>query len=919
MAEPQGEFAGLLRELRKRARRTQQELADAAGVSLRTVSDLERGAATTPQKETVRLLGDALRVIGPERARFETAARGRPLAVAPLAVAPLAVAPLALAPQAGAPQATPATAMRSMPRDVASFTGRRRELEQLVKSAVTSGGVVSIHAIGGMAGVGKTTFAVHAAHRLVDRFPGGQVFLRLHGHTPGQQPVDPADALASLLLGIGVAPALIPPGLEERSALWRDRAADRPLLLVLDDAAGSEQVRPLLPGGGGSLVLVTSRKHLSALDDATAISLDTLPPDEAAALLVRLAGRPGLRAGDPGVTEIVALCGFLPLAVGMVARQLRSHPAWSAAGRAAELASARDRLGLMETENLSVAAAFDLSYATLTLDQQRLFRRIGLHPGTEIDVYAAAALDGTSISAARRSLEGVYDQYLLTEPAQGRYRPHDLIREHARSLAQRIDSDDERSAATVRLLDYYQRTAAVANARIRGWSFPGRAGAVHAAAGATRTAGAARAAVAHTVGAARPVTVPALADQEQALAWARAERATLLACLDHAVAAGQHDRVIALTGGLGGLLEQDGPWADGVARHTAAIDAARQLGDRLSHANSLIDLAALQRLHGDYPAAVQTLEEALGLYRELGDRPGQAWALHRLGNCLERTGDYPGAVRALEEALGRHRELGDRRGQGNAYHCLANVQNLTGDYPAAVQALEQALGIFHSLGDRLSQAQSLNRLGAVRRFTGDYPAAVRALEEGLGIFRDLGLRVGQASALYGLGSVWRQTGDYPAAVRALEEALGTYRDLGHRHGLAITLNHLGSARRLMGDYRPAARDLDEALAIYRDIGDRGGEVEALNDRGTLHLVSGELALARQCHQQSLTMSREIDGAWDEAHALAGLGRCALAEGDAAQAQSLLRQALKIFQRIGAAEARELPAELAALAAGSPPG
>ena len=207
-------------------------------------------------------------------------------------------------PAAGQPGGGIAATTRTLPRDIASFTGRQQELQELVDAAAAAagpGGVVGIHAIGGMAGVGKTAFAVHAAHRLADRFPGGQIFLPLHGHTPGQQPVDPADALASLLLARGVPAAQIPPGLEARMALWRDRLAERQLLLVLDDAASSEQVRPLLPGTGGSLVLVTSRRHLSALEDATAISLDTLPPGEAAALLVRLAARPGLRPADPAV------------------------------------------------------------------------------------------------------------------------------------------------------------------------------------------------------------------------------------------------------------------------------------------------------------------------------------------------------------------------------------------------------------------------------------------------------------------------------------------------------------------------------------------------------------------------------------------------------------------------------------------
>ena len=438
-----------------------------------------------------------------------------------------------------------AAATRTLPRDIASFTGRQQELAELMEAAAGVGRVVGIHAIGGMAGVGKTAFAVHAAHRLADGFPGGQIFLPLHGHTPGQQPVDPADALASLLLTAGVPAGQIPPGLEARMALWRDRLAEKQLLLVLDDAASSEQVRPLLPGVGGSLVLVTSRRHLSALEDATAVSLDTLPPDEAAALLVRLAGRAGLSPDDPAVDQITRLCGYLPLAIGMVARQLHHHPAWTAAGRAAELAAARDRLELMATENLSVAAAFNLSYADLTEDQQRLFRRLGLHPGADIDGYAAAALDGTDLAAARRGLEALYDQYLLTEPAQGRYRMHDLIREHARALADRLDPDGDRDGATARLLDYYQHTAARADALIARQARPGPA----------------------LADGAIPAAVPDLAGREQALAWARAERASLLACLDHATGTGQHARVIALTAGLAGLLRLDGPWADAITRH----------------------------------------------------------------------------------------------------------------------------------------------------------------------------------------------------------------------------------------------------------------------------------------------------------------------------------------------------------------
>ena len=691
MAEPPVTFAGLLRRLRTQARLTQEELAEAAGLSPRSVSDLERGIAATPRRETVRLLADALGLAGQTRAEFEAVARGRPVPAGPATDG--------------------AAAMRTLPRDIASFTGRQQELQELVEAAAGAGGVVGIHAIGGMAGVGKTAFAVHAAYRLADRFPDGQIFLPLHGHTPGQQPVDPADALASLLATAGVPAGQVPPGLEARMALWRDRLAERQLLLILDDAADSNQVRPLLPGSGGSLVLVTSRRHLSALDDATAVSLDTLPGKEAAALLVRLAGRAELSPDDPAVREIIGLCGFLPLAIGMVARQLNHHPTWTAARRAAELAAAVDRLELMATENLSVAAAFNLSYADLSGDQQRLFRRLGLHPGADIDGYAAAALDRTDLSAARRGLEALYDQYLLTEPTQGRYRMHDLIREHARTLAGRLDSDGDRDEATTRLLDYYQHTAARADALIARQTRP------------------APAAVDGTM----PAAVPALASREQALAWARAERANLIACLDHATATGQHVRVTALTSGLAGLLRSDGPWAEAITRHTTAIQAARHLSDRLGQAGALNDLGHVRRMTGDYPAAGQVLEEALGIYRDLGDRLGQANALCDLGIARLATGDYPAGAQVLEQALDLYRDLRDRHGQARALLYLGAALRQRGDYPAAAQALEQALDVYRDIGDQLGQANVLSRLGDVRRATGDYPAAARVQEQALDV------------------------------------------------------------------------------------------------------------------------------------------------------------------------------------------
>jgi len=879
--EPELSFAGLLRQLRAHARLTQEELAEAAGVSPRSVSNLERGINRTAHKDTAVLLAGALGLDELVRALFVAAARGKVPAADVLAARQgVTAAPFA------------AAATRSLPRDVASFTGRGTELSRLlgaVDSLAAAGGVVGIHAIGGMAGVGKTAFAVHAAHLLAGRFAGGQIFLPLHGHTPGQQPVDPADALASLLLTVGVAADQIPPGTEPRMALWRDRLAGRQLLLVLDDAASSEQVRPLLPGCGGSVVLVTSRRRLTALEDATAISLDVLPPGEAAGLLVRLAGRAGLSPDDAAVAEIGRLCGHLPLAIGMLGRQLHHHPAWTAARRADELAAAVDRLELMATEDVSVAAAFNLSYAGLTGDQQRLFRRLGLHPGTDVEAYAAAALDGTGLAAACRGLEDLYDQYLLTEPAQGRYRMHDLIRAHASALARRDDPAGDEEQAAARLLDYYQHTAALAESLLAGLARPGPA-------------------AAGTI----PTAVPALTDGEAALAWARAERANLLACLDHATRAGQGSRVIALTAGLASLLSRDGPWTEAISRHATAVQAAQDLGDPAGQATALTNLGDVRRATGDFAGAQRALDEAAGICRNLGDRSAQAAALCLLGGARQLAGNYSGAAAALAEALAICRDLGDRPGQVGALRELGLLRLATGDLRGGAAALEEALDICRDLGDRLRQASVQGSLGLARRQTGDYPGAAAALEEALGICRDLGTPRHLAVVLVDLGELRRETGDYPAAARDLEEALGICREMGIAHIMACALRSRGRLLLATGAYPAAARDLEEALRICRDIGNLGGSAEVLNWAAAVHRVRGDLRQAEACHRQALDLARQIGSRWDEAHALAGLGRCALARGHTGKAQAMLRQALEIFQRVGAAEANEVSAELEAL-------
>jgi tetratricopeptide (TPR) repeat protein/transcriptional regulator with XRE-family HTH domain len=789
-------FGTLLRSLRTAAGLTQEELAEAAQMSYRSISDLERGISRSPRRDTARLLANALGLSGDDRAGFEAAARGRPPAAGTVVPGPL---PGGIA-----------AATRTLPRDIASFTGREPEIESILTAVTGAGGVVDICAISGMAGIGKTALAVHAARQLADEFPDGQVFLQLHGHTPGHQPVDPADALASLLQASGVPAQSIPDGLEPRAWLWRDQLAGRRMLLVLDNAASSGQVAPLLPGDGECVVLVTSRRHLGDLPGAvTPVLLDVLPPARAAKMFTRLAPR---AAGRPGeVAEVAELAGYLPLAISLLARLFARHRSWTLADLAAET---RASLLTLAAEHENVAAAFEMSYRHLAPARQRFFCLLGLHPGTAIEAYAAAALAGTSLTGAAGLLDALHGEGLLTETGRRRYGMHDLLRRYARDHAAGLSGSEQ---AAERLLDYYQHTAARADALIAFHTQPGPPPAIPAGL----------------------LAAPDLDDGDQALAWARAERASLLACLDDATRTGQHARVIALTAGIAGLLRRDGPFGDAVTRHIAAGQAASHLGDRLGQANALTHLGSVRRRMGDYPGAAQAAEQALEIYRDPGDRLGQANAHLYLGATRWRMGDYPGAAQAAEQALETYRDLGDRHGQANALFYLGGTLQMTGDYPGAVQVLEQALDIYRDLGDRFGQGDALLYLGIVRRRTGDYPGAACRLEQ--------------------------------------------------------------------------------ALHIYRDVRVRTGEATTLNETGTLHRVRGDVRQAEECHLQALELAQAMINTWDEARALAGLGRCAMTNGHATQAQDLLRQALEVFQRIGAAEARDLLAEVNALTGPQPGG
>ncbi|HEX5120255.1 MAG TPA: tetratricopeptide repeat protein [Pseudonocardiaceae bacterium] len=763
---------------------------------------------------------------------------------------------------------------RQLPAAPRWFTGRRAEVDSLLGDSESgTGGVVVISAIDGMAGVGKTALAVHTAHRLAGRFPDGQLFVDLHGYTEGCQPRTSGEALDRLLCALGVPPERIPHDVEDRAALYRQRLADTRTLIVLDNATDEAQVRPLLPGGSGCLVLVTSRRRLKGLDSRT-LSLDVLPSSDALALVEAVTGRE-----LPELAEITELCGRLPLALRIAAALLRHRPAWSAALLAGLLRDQHQRVSTLSDGERDLGAVFALSYRSLDDARQRFFRLLGLIPGPDTDAHAAAALAGTDQDTAARELEGLVDHNLLIPHAPGRYRMHDLIRLHARALAH---DDPDRDAALERLLDHYQHTANRADSLVT--RFPG------------------------------PEVAGSLPDADAAWAWLRAERANLLAALRHAIVRDHAERIVALTAGLATLLHVDGPWTEAISLHIMATAAARHVGDRPGQARALTWLGDVRGATGDFSGAIRDLRDALHLSRDMADHRAQANALTRLGQIRGFTGDHSGAIRDLRQALELCQRLGERRGQSNALTMLGQIRGMSGDLPSAAHDLRAALDLARDLGDRRGQANALNRLGQIQRRTGDYRGALRDLHDALNLHRHLGDRTGEAVALACIGEVRGLLGDHPAAIRDLCAALDLFQRLGERHGQANTLTMLGQIRGRTGDHPGAIRDLRTGLDLFRRTGAHGNEVWALNHYATVLAATGNRPQALTIHHDALDQARRTHQPEHEATALEGIGECHLRTGDTETGRTHLKQALEIFQRLAMApDADRVQSRLAQLA------
>ena len=873
-------IAWQLKEYRKARRMTQEDLAESAQVAIRTISDIERGISQTPQRHTLLALADALGLTGNGRADFVAAGRESAMI-------------------GGARPGPGAEPTRSLPRDIASFTGREAELAQLTDPAqrVGAGGQVGIYVIDGMAGIGKTSLALRAAHRIADQYPDGQLFLDLHGYTSALDPLTPREALGSLLRSLGIPDHVIPGGTAERAAFYRSRLAGTRTLVILDNALNALQVGPLLPGTAGCLVMITSRRKIQGLDDAEPVSVDVLTDDEAAVLFRRIAGPGRVRDGDPAIKQIVERCGYLPLAVRMIAARLRHHKTLLVEDVLEQLHQERRRLAHLRDDDGDLAAVFDMSFWHLPASQQRLFVRLGLIPGPDADAYAAAALDGTDEDAAVRLLDSLLDHNLLVQRTPGRYRLHDLIRAYARTLVTEQSphlAPGASDAAVARLLDYYVYVTQAADRHLER-RLPD---------------------VGYPAAAPVPPSVPIIDSIERARSWLAAELPNLDAAVRYALGRGYDPRAAALSSALAHYLRAYGPWTLAAALHRAVADAAGQAGDVRGQAGALTHLGAIQRQAGALAEAEETLARALDRYRELGDLRGQAGVLVELGIVRRLTGTAGAAEEDLAVALAHYCELGDKHGQAAALAELGSVLRQRGRFAEAEEALAAALDLYRAVGNRNGEASALAYLGGALWSRGALGPAEESLTAALEINRELDDPTGEANNLLYLGGVHRDAGVLAKAAECLAASLGIYTRLGDHRGRAGALALLGVVRRLTGNDEEAARLLAEALELFRELNDVGGVAETLNNCAAVAAAAGDPETARDRYTEALGLAREISSGKDEADALAGIGDVHRLQGDTGQAAEHFRQALRLYRDMNcASDAASVQAALAALPSG----
>ncbi|MGY0004197.1 BTAD domain-containing putative transcriptional regulator [Micromonospora sp. I033] len=719
-----------------------------------------------------------------------------------------------------------------LPRMVSDFVGRRELTERLMTEIAAAGGHTSpVRVIDGMAGSGKTAFAVHLAYRLAGRHPDAQLFIDLRGHAEGV-PVDPADALTALLRQLGVPAGRIPTEHDSRAELWQRELRGRRAVIVLDNAAGGDQVRPLLPAAAGSVVLVTSRRRLSTGDLGPSVPLPALTPAEAVQLLARTAGEERIGKEPEAAAEVVRRCGHLPLAIRLAGGRLAHRSAWRVADLADRLAVGGTALRQLAVEQQTVASAFTASYEPLAEPVKRLFRLVSVHPGDRFDAPMAAALADLPLDNAEWMLDDLLDQHLIEEVAPGRYRLHDLMRQYSAELSRAPAERRDRDEAAARLLDHVLHEVA------------GRAQSLETLALRLHLR-------------LDPPRRPDLLDQSEPpdVEWLERERSDLVALVRFAERVALPGYGWRLARAMWRFCYIRGYFDDILITHRAGLSAAERSGDRAAQAVMHNYLASAYTRTGSYLDSLRHLEAAVSISRDLGDRGNE----HRyranlvvvhwltgdpersvsLGRQLLREGPESGvdpvpslpnlgyALTTLgryAEALAAHRQhLFLARCQGSDYHIsnalghIASVENRLGHHDKAVRLVTASLRLRDRTGHRFGEAEARNDLGIAYRHLGRLDAAREQHEVALDLSRDSGERHVQAAVLNDLGRTLAESGRGEAAVASHRRALALATRIAHPYeqgrALAALADHLGDDER-----DEALRYRLRALAIFRRIG-----------------------------------------------------------------------------------------------------
>jgi tetratricopeptide (TPR) repeat protein len=704
------------------------------------------------------------------------------------------------------PPVTPA----QLPATAPGFSGRDDEMAALAGLLDPAGAVV-VSAVAGLAGVGKTTLAVQAAHaaRRQGWYRGGMLFIDMHGYD--EAPVQPSQALDALLRDLGVAAGDIPPGAEQRAGLYRSvlaRLGD-PVLVIADNVSSEAQVRPLLPGAGPHKILVTSRHTLAGLG-ARLVDVTVLDDDAAVTLIdagLRVA-RPGDEriSGDREVArQLAGACGGLPLALQITAALLNADLTLSPAELAGQLSDERQRLGALRYDDgsdetgLSVAAAFGLSYRRLDDESARVFRLLPVNPGPDVSVAAAAALAGLPAGQVRRVLGGLALAHLAEAApgSAGRWRMHDLVRLYARQLGDERAGADRREQAVDRLLGHYDDAIVAVLTRMN---------------------------------ALLRLTAPeeALTGWNDALAWLDAERVSLVAAAGMAAATGRDLAAMRLSFALHSYLSSRRRFDDLIACARISLDAARRLGDRAVEAWALRALGIALKETRQVQQAITAHDASAVISREISDRQGEAAALTGLGAALREARRFEEAITAHRNAATIYREIGERRGQGVVLCNLGATLAQVARFDEAVTACKDAMDVFRETGDLHDETLALGNLGAILVQVGRFDEAITAHERELAVFQATGNRHHEAAALANLGAALQQAGRRDEAIRRYRDALAIFRETGDQHHEAMTLTNLGMALLQVLRLDETIAACRDAVTICRRTGDRHREGLAQN-------------------------------------------------------------------------------------------